>query len=242
MVSRSGQSSFNAYDLSSDDEEYVIPNNVAETTSGRSDDAACLLTAPRLYVNSRTETPKNWGEINPNLNDYDSDPMEISSTFWIPIITEWWRQQEEMHLNYTNLSNPARNIFDIIPHGVRVEARFSLGRDVISWRQSKTKGETLQEEVVVRQFARANNGILADADAALGMVNTENDSEMKNEVEERKLYKMAKSPLLFGDVVGQPKPICYPGGISRSKQSSDSHWIHFGYGRNRQSILVTLST
>jgi hypothetical protein len=29
----------------------------------------------------------------------------------------------------------------MIPHVVRVEASFSLGRDVIGWRQSKTTGE-----------------------------------------------------------------------------------------------------
>jgi len=48
MASRSGQSSYNPYDLSSDDEEYLMPNNVAETTPGWSDRAACLLTAARL--------------------------------------------------------------------------------------------------------------------------------------------------------------------------------------------------
>jgi len=45
------------------------------------------------------------------------------------------------------------DIFSIIPHGVGVEASFSLGRDVIGWRQSTTTGETLGEQVVVRQVA-----------------------------------------------------------------------------------------
>jgi len=73
-----------------------------------------------------------------------------------------------------------------------VEASFSLGRDVIGWRQSKTTGETLREKVVVRQFARANNGILAGTDPELYTTNTENNSEMKKQVEERKLRRMAK--------------------------------------------------
>jgi hypothetical protein len=90
MASWSYQSSFDPYDWSSDDEEYSTPNNVAETTPRRSDRSACLLTAARLYLNSPPEAPKNWGKINPNLNDYHSDPMEISSTFWIPNITDWW--------------------------------------------------------------------------------------------------------------------------------------------------------
>jgi len=191
-ASGSYQSSFDPYDLSSDDEEYLTPNNVSETTPGRSDRAARLLTAARLYLNSPPEAPKNWGQINPNLNDYHSDPMEISSTFWIPDITDWRRQQEETHSKYANLSNVARDIFSIISHGVGVEASFSHGQDVIGWRQSKTTGGTLHEKVVVTQFARANNGILAGTDPELDTTNTENDSEMNKEAEERKLHTMAK--------------------------------------------------
>jgi len=134
-ASGSYQSFFDPYDLSSDDEEYLTPNNVAEMTPRESDRAARLLTAARLYSNSPPEAPKNWGQINPNLNDYHSDPMEISSTFSILDITDWWRQQEETHSKCANLSNVARDIFSIIPHGVGVEASFSLGRDVIGWRQ-----------------------------------------------------------------------------------------------------------
>jgi len=192
MASGSYQSSFDPYDLSSDDEEYLTPNNVAETTPGRSDRAARWLTAARLYLNSPAEAPKNWGPINPNLNDYHSYPMEIRSTFWIPDITDWWWQQEETHSKYADLSNVAHDIFSIIPYGVGVEASFSLRRDVISWRQSKTTGETLREKVVTRQFARANNGIFAGTEPELDTTNTENDLEMKKEVEERKLHRMAK--------------------------------------------------
>jgi hypothetical protein len=95
MASGSYQSSFDPYDVSSDDEEHLTPNNVAETTPERSDCAARLLTAARLYLNSPPEAPMNWKQINPNLNDYHSDPEEITSTLWIPDITDWWRQQEE---------------------------------------------------------------------------------------------------------------------------------------------------
>jgi len=73
-----------------------------------------------------------------------------------------------------------------------VEASFALGRDVIGWRQSKTTVETLGEEVVVRQFAPANNAILAGTDPELYSTITENDSGMKKEAEERKLHRMAK--------------------------------------------------
>jgi len=191
-TSGSYQSSVDPYDLSNDDEEHFMPINVAETTPGPSDPAARILTASRLYLNSPPEAPKNWGQINRNLNDYHFDPMESSSTFRIPDITDWRRQQEETHSKYADLSSVARDIFSIIPHGVGVEARFSLGRNVMGWRQSKTRGETLSENVVVRHFARANNGILAGTDPELDNMNTENDSEMKKEAEERKFFRMAK--------------------------------------------------
>jgi hypothetical protein len=109
--------------------------------------------AARFYLNSPPELQQNWGHINPNLNDYQSDPMEISSTFWLPDITDWWQQQEEMHSKYADLPNLSRDIFSIIRHGVGVEVSCSLGQDWTGWRQSKTTGETLHENVVVRQFA-----------------------------------------------------------------------------------------
>ena len=191
-VLESCQSSFELHDLSSDDDEYLTPNNVAESTPGQSDRAARLLIAARLYLNTPPEAPKNCGQIDPNLNDYYSDQMEISSTFWLPDITDWWRQQKETHAKYADLSNVARDIFSIIPHGVGVEASGSLGRYVIGWRRSNPTGETVREILVVRQFARANNGILASAEQESDTMNTENDTEMKKEVEERKLHRMAK--------------------------------------------------
>ena len=144
---------FDPYDLSSNDEEYLTPDNVAETTPGQSDHAARLLTASRHYLNSPPEAPKNRRPINPNLNDHHSDPMEISCTFWLPDITDWWHQQEETQSKYTDLSNVARDIFSIILYGVGVEASFFLGRDVIGLRKAKTTGETVREKVVVRLFA-----------------------------------------------------------------------------------------
>jgi len=155
------QSSDDPYDLFSIDVEYLTPESVVETTPGQSNHAACLLTAARLHLNSPPEAPQHWGQINPNLNDYHSIPIEISSTSWLPDITDWWCQPEETHSEFPNLSNVACNIISIISHGVVVEASCSLGRDVIGWRQSKTTGEMLQEEVVLRQCARANEGILA---------------------------------------------------------------------------------
>jgi hypothetical protein len=145
------QSSVVQGDFCSEEEEYTKPNSGAKTTPGPSDHAACLLSAARFCLNSPPEAPKNWGQINSNLNDYHSNPMEISSTFRILDISDWWHQQEEMHSKYANLSNVALNIFYIIPNGVQVEARFSLRQDVIGWRRSKTTGRTLHEKVVVTE-------------------------------------------------------------------------------------------
>jgi len=131
MAIVSCQSSCDPYDLSSDDEEYLMPNDVANTTPGRSDCATFLFTTARLYLNSPPEAPINWGQFNPNLNDYHSDQMEISCTFSILDITDWWCQQNESHSKYANLSNVAHDIFFVIPHGVRVEASLSFGGDVI---------------------------------------------------------------------------------------------------------------
>jgi hypothetical protein len=86
-------------------------------------------------MNPLSEAPENWGQIIPNLNDSHSNPMEFSSTFWIPDITDCWSQQEDTQPKYADLSNMVRNIISIIPHGVGVEDSVSLGRDVISWRQ-----------------------------------------------------------------------------------------------------------
>jgi hypothetical protein len=89
MASRSGYSSYDPYDLASYDEEYLWPDDVAETTPGRSDRAARLLAAARLHLNSPSELPQKWGQINLNPTDFHSDPMEIRSIFWLPDITDW---------------------------------------------------------------------------------------------------------------------------------------------------------
>ena len=97
-----------------------------------------------------------------------------------------------MHFKYANVSNVAHNIFSIIPHAVSEEPRFSVGQDVIGWRYSKTRGETICEKFIVWQSARANTRILEGDYPASYTINTENDSEMKILAEERALHRMAK--------------------------------------------------
>jgi hypothetical protein len=50
-VVASWQRFFDSDDLSRDDEEYLTPTNVAETTPGQIDCAARLLTAASVYLN-----------------------------------------------------------------------------------------------------------------------------------------------------------------------------------------------
>jgi len=118
--------------------------------------------------------------------------MEISRTFCLPDITDWWHHQEETHWKYTDLSNVACGMFFISSHGVGVQHSFSLRWNVICCKQSKTTGETLLEKVVARRFAWDNNGILAGYCAVLDTAETENELELNNEVEERKLHRIAK--------------------------------------------------
>ena len=139
-------------------------NNVAETTPRWSDGVGYLLAATKLYLNSPPELRQNWGQINPNLNDYHTDPLEISSTFWSPDITDRWQQEEETHSKYADLFKVARDIFSNITDAVGVKASYSHGRDVIGWRQSKTTRKTLRKKVLVWQFVRANTGLLAGDD------------------------------------------------------------------------------
>jgi len=56
----------------------------------------------------------------------------------------------------------------------------------------KTTGETLREKVVVRQYARTDNGILAGDDPVMDRSELDNDLELKRKAEGNKLHRMAK--------------------------------------------------
>jgi hypothetical protein len=127
MPSRSDQSSHDPDNFSRNSEEYLSANNMVKRTPERSNRTACLLTAARLYLNSLPDLPQNWGQINLTHNDHHSDSMEISSTFWNPDITDWWRQLEGTCSKYADLANVACNVFSIIPPASGVEASFTIG-------------------------------------------------------------------------------------------------------------------
>jgi hypothetical protein len=152
---------------------------VAENVLGQNNPAVGFSTAARLFLNLLRESPKDWEHVNLSLNDYDTDSIEICSIFWLPDITDRWRQHEEMHPKYNNVPIIPYNITYIIPHGVGVEAGCSLGRDVIGWRQSKTTCESLHGNVVLKQFADATHGILAGDDPPLDTMDAANACELK---------------------------------------------------------------
>ena len=152
---------------------------------GQSNRTVGLWTAAWLYLNSLPELPKYWEHANLSLNNYHTNSIDICSVFWLPDITELWRQEEEKHPKYTDLATVLCNISSTIPHGVGVEARFSVERNVIGWRQSKTTCESLHRKVVPKQFPDANNGILVSDDPSLDIMDPGNDFELKRELEDR---------------------------------------------------------
>jgi len=75
---------------------------------------------------------------------------------------------------------------------------FSLGREVIGWRQCETNSEMLREIVVVREVAWANNGILAGDYTALDTVETENDLVLKKRQRKGNCTEWPRSKTLWG--------------------------------------------
>jgi hypothetical protein len=55
-----------------------------------------------------------------------------------------------------------------------------------------SQAKPFEETVVVRQFTGPNNGIIPGTNPELDTTNTENDTEMKKEADDRKLHRMAK--------------------------------------------------
>jgi len=236
-----GKSSVHRYDLSSDDERSVRPNSGTDTTPRRSNRAAPLLIPARLYTNSLPEAPRNRGQVDPNLNDYNSDHLAISSRVSLPDVTDWWHQQDKTHSKFTDLSNVAHGTFAIVLQVVGVEESFSLGRDVIGWRQSKTTGETHQEKVIFRYFAQAYKSILAGGDTALNTKETERNLDLNKQVEGKNCTEWPRSTTRW-----RCGRAAKPSALHRRnlvlKKTRDSHALHFGCWRDRQNILVTLAT
>jgi hypothetical protein len=82
--------------MSSNDDGYMNPNNVAETANGQHNSAVRLLTVCCLYFDSPPEAPKNWWQMNRNFKNNHSGTIESSHKFRILDDTNWRHQQEEI--------------------------------------------------------------------------------------------------------------------------------------------------
>jgi len=239
--SGSYRSYFDACNLSSNDEENIKPYNVAESSPGRSDRAACVLLGARPYVNLPPDALPNCGQIDPNLNDCPSNPTETSSTSWIPDITDWRRPQEEPHLSMP-ISPMLWAAYSISYHMVS-ECRpvWTLAETLLAWGSQKPparlfannsfQGSSLKEHTGFWQ-AHTQNWIPQIQKTTLKCRN----SLRKGHCTEWPRF------ITFCRCGMAAKPMWDPEGISHSKYADDRHRIQFGPGSDRPRIIVTLST
>ena len=96
------------------------------------------------YINSVNADPLALGQHPPKTDDLKSEnPQQLTAAIWKPDVAAYCREQEVSCMEYAPLARMACDVFSVIPHGVGVEASFSLGRDVLGWRQCRTSGDTL---------------------------------------------------------------------------------------------------
>lgn len=94
-----------------------------------------------------------------NLNDLEEenqDPTRITVSWFNPTPDNFWRQVSSPSLSQHHqyllpVEQMARDIYSCVPHGVGVESSFSIGRNVLSWKQSRMTASTLQSMIVTRQ-------------------------------------------------------------------------------------------
>jgi hypothetical protein len=175
---------------SSDEEDDIRITQSACATPRTASRKARLMQQARQYLsNTRVNIDSDQHDYPIQDELLSNDPEEITASFWYPDVAGWWMKQERRMGDYQDLARMARDIFSVMPHGVGVEASFSLGRDVMSWRQSRTKGETLQQKVVVRQWARSNDGFLPDEIRT--SVDGESLDDERGKKEDEKLNQLA---------------------------------------------------
>ena len=149
-----------------------------------------LMEVARKYIKSVNADPAALGQHPPKTDNLKSEnPQELTAAFWKPDVAAYWQEHEDSCTEYAPLARMARDVFSVIPHGIGVEASFSLGCDVLGWRQCRTSGDMLQKKVIVRQFSRSNPGILAGAD--IGLPNNATAAQNEQKEEDKKLLKLA---------------------------------------------------
>ena len=224
-----------------DDLEVIGSSSTPRTTSRKT----LLMQQARQYLANAPviiESEQNDYPVGDELLSHD--PEELTASFWYPDVAGWWLKQETTMGEYRDLARMARDIFSVMPHGVGVEASFSLGRDVISWRQSRTTGVTLQQKVVVRQWARSNNGILPE-DIANQLLPSSSDDEQRKR-EDQRLDRLAtlRDFLLFKKesdnlrsmqkkLKGKDVSVSGLGYISDQDDGREEDWHQFAHDGNQ---------
>ena len=225
---------------SSDEEDDCQIQETIQCTPRTSSRKSHLMQQARQYL---ANVPVNIQSLQPEpLEVQDdlmsNDPEEITASFWYPDVGGWWLKQETSMGEYRDLAKMARDIFSVMPHGVGVESSFCLGRDVIGWRQCRTTGVTLQQKVVVRQWARNNGGLLPD-EVKMSM-DSMADPEEKAKEEDKKLDRLAtiKDFLTFSNeskkkrsmqkkLKGKDTAVSGMGYISDLEEQNTAEWSDF---------------
>ena len=175
---------------SSDEEDNIQMTESTYSTPRTASRKSLLMQQARQYLaNARVNIESEQHDYPIGDELMSDDPEEVTASFWYPDVAGWWMKQERRMGDYRDLARMARDIFSVMPHGVGVEASFSLGRDVISWRQSRTKAATLQQKVVVRQWARSNDGFLPDE--VKKSLEGDNDEDERQKKEDERLNQLA---------------------------------------------------
>ena len=116
------------------------------------------------YINGerlRTGTAREefFGSKAGNLNDLEAendDPGRVTVTWFRPTPDSFWRQVssprfDRQHKYLLLVERMARDVYSCVLHGVGVASSFYIGRNVLSWKQSRMTAATLQAMIVTRQ-------------------------------------------------------------------------------------------
>jgi len=203
------QSSFDPYDLSSDDEAYITPNDVAETKPGWSYCAARLLTTARLYLNLPPVATKNVGQIKPNGHS-----QLVASTGGNPHKVRRSFQCGARHLLYHTTWCRSGGQFVPWPRCYRPEAVKNHRRDPSCKCRCKAVCSSQYHDFSTR-WPRIE-------------YNEHRKWHRNEEMSGRKaIAQNGEGSRLFGDLAGQPKPKCYPGRNLALKTSRWPLWDTF---------------
>jgi len=129
--------SYDPYDMSRDDEDYRMPENVAQMMPGQNDCAARLLTAARHYVEWPRDSTQNWGRWI-RMWMITTPPVQIFAAHFGFRTSPTGRINERKHTHSTPISLLWHWIYSLSYHTVS-EWRpvFALGEMLSAWGSPK---------------------------------------------------------------------------------------------------------